>query len=557
MEDLESYNANATPEELKKVLLMWPNSQSTVVELRSFIKEVLKIEPPEKKSSWDHVNGAGIRKAIDDWKTINFLQVDEVDRASAAQVRKMLAIFEIGIAVGQQTKAEQLATEKAVDDIFWGSYMDTFHKGEAPTWQHLCGKETKRKCALKYLLFRSTQLEYAFQIQKDPYIARNRILSCMELLIPCVLHFELRVGECLFKRLFQAMMSMAPTVAKANQYKETADDLINQILSSGKNFSVDQIANPLPTSSDYAITSEGKEIKHVKISAVRQRLLMSHVDSIIDEVVFSDANLDAIVDEAQKNKAIADKKKFKELFQLYKQVGQYLRYRNDLQPLQIDQFQTVGDKFCDKFVEMFGAKSITNYIHDLRAGHLRFFFRRYGNLYRHSNVGFESFVGTVRSLILKRGKSGGYSGEGKIFTCADQVKGYMLRSHAMKFASMHGEVEVEMTAHELNGKYIREQKARDKPAVAQFKVNDVVVFRDSRTKATIISTHVSAVVQDVLPIEPLIDGDKMTYQYNLMWTMANGGTQEQKNVGERKIKSLKRVKAGEHRNIVDSSFMVG
>jgi len=56
---------------------------------------------------------------------------------------------------------------------------------------------------------------------------------------------------------------------------------------------------------------------------------------------------------------------------------------------------------------------VSNYVHDLISGHIRFFLRKFGNIYRFGNVGFESFVGVVRSFVMRRTQEGGHSGDKK------------------------------------------------------------------------------------------------------------------------------------------------
>ncbi|KAJ1437429.1 hypothetical protein B484DRAFT_392795 [Ochromonadaceae sp. CCMP2298] len=68
------------------------------------------------------------------------------------------------------------------------------------------------------------------------------------------------------------------------------------------------------------------------------------------------------------------------------------------------------DKFCRVFVEAHGRNNVTNYIHFMQAGHFRYFLRRYGNLYRHSNIGLEACVKVMRTYYERGTQHGGFCG---------------------------------------------------------------------------------------------------------------------------------------------------
>jgi hypothetical protein len=76
-------------------------------------------------------------------------------------------------------------------------------------------------------------------------------------------------------------------------------------------------------------------------------------------------------------KGLAERREeLSQLIDLHNEIFVLLRTPAAMQPDQIDTFQLTCDIFCRLFVDMFGRTDITNYIHNLMAGHFRFMLRR-------------------------------------------------------------------------------------------------------------------------------------------------------------------------------------
>ena len=59
------------------------------------------------------------------------------------------------------------------------------------------------------------------------------------------------------------------------------------------------------------------------------------------------------------------------------------------------------DMFGREFICMFGGEAVTNYVHAIMSGHVRFWLRIHGNIHKFNNSGLESYVGVVRSYFFK------------------------------------------------------------------------------------------------------------------------------------------------------------
>ena len=79
-------------------------------------------------------------------------------------------------------------------------------------------------------------------------------------------------------------------------------------------------------------------------------------------------------------------------------------------------FQLDADLFCDVYIELTGRDGMTNYLHSLYAGHYAYFLKRYGNLYRYSQQGWEiSTVGArdhfMQTQIREAARTGASYGQ--------------------------------------------------------------------------------------------------------------------------------------------------
>lgn len=64
-------------------------------------------------------------------------------------------------------------------------------------------------------------------------------------------------------------------------------------------------------------------------------------------------------------------------------------------PGQVDDFQCIADDFFLNRVGLIGYNGVTNYIHMLGAGHLRYYLQKWGNLNRFQNRGWEAYKAMI------------------------------------------------------------------------------------------------------------------------------------------------------------------
>ncbi len=68
------------------------------------------------------------------------------------------------------------------------------------------------------------------------------------------------------------------------------------------------------------------------------------------------------------------------MMESYCMAIEILKKRNEYQVEDINQFQDLIDDFFEKYVSLTGCKGITNYIHMLGSGHIKYYMSTHRNL---------------------------------------------------------------------------------------------------------------------------------------------------------------------------------
>jgi len=76
-------------------------------------------------------------------------------------------------------------------------------------------------------------------------------------------------------------------------------------------------------------------------------------------------------------------------------------------------FQSHIDAFFILWVDITGHEGITNYIHMLAVGHISEYLVYWGNLYDHSQQGWEAFNSLIKTFFFRRTGRGGAGNKGR------------------------------------------------------------------------------------------------------------------------------------------------
>lgn len=127
-------------------------------------------------------------------------------------------------------------------------------------------------------------------------------------------------------------------------------------------------------------------------------------------------------------------------------------------PAVTQKIQLTIDDFCRHYVTMFGGHAITNYVHDMQAGHFSYFLQQHKNLYVHANIGLEGTVKTTTSYINKGTQRGGHGGaKGEKFSTVAAMSRHLTNKAVYTLGKVGGDVVNFITEIERKGKAIKKQ----------------------------------------------------------------------------------------------------
>lgn len=215
--------------------------------------------------------------------------------------------------------------------------------------------------------------------------------------IPCILHLENRIGIKILTMLFIEGLSNAkkgqlyPEVHAEGPRVEMFFQRVAAIINK-------QVLGTADNSAEWQCATDDKmkEIGTITMDNMQTRRIMGQLELLVEE---------CIVVEVDKTKWLACIPKFRD--------GMIkLRSREDFDDAAIFSFQKDMDEFFQLWVELWGLEGCTNYIHMMSAGHLSVYLKKWKNLYRHSQQGWEAFNSLLKTFYFRRTQRGGSSNGG-------------------------------------------------------------------------------------------------------------------------------------------------
>jgi hypothetical protein len=135
------------------------------------------------------------------------------------------------------------------------------------------------------------------------------------------------------------------------------------------------------------------EVGPIKFTNVRARKVMKKLEDLVDICV---VDVDRRAD-------------WTKTLVYYRLLLSFLLSHVDLSPSQVFAFQKNCDIYGHYWLKLYGKDGETNYIHFLRRGHFAEYLTRWGNLYQHSQQGWEAFNGLLKTFYFRRTQRGGHN----------------------------------------------------------------------------------------------------------------------------------------------------
>jgi len=245
----------------------------------------------------------------------------------------------------------------------------------ANTLNALPGEFEKRKLILLFAKFIGNRIEYC-NVTRD----RARIVTRIEMMIPCGLHNNIRIPANLLTNLRRQINERRDlTAVQKKLLGEKLEEIINKSIGSG-------------TSANFTYTVKGGMLQVVSLSCVKLIQVMDNWAALVD-VVF--AGLDDPDD-------IELKLKWCDVGERFVDCMLLLNYKYDLvTAAEISRFQLCMDIFCSCYRDLLGRNAETNYIQNMSAGVFKYFVNSYGSIYAYNNTAMEACAGREQDFFQK------------------------------------------------------------------------------------------------------------------------------------------------------------
>jgi hypothetical protein len=205
--------------------------------------------------------------------------------------------------------------------------------------------------------------------------------------VPCIMHGGNRMGE----KLFMLVLTEAWENCTTTREREVLIAAVEHYINTGVFGNIESQSQwKLPVTKDF-------ELETVTFSAWRVKKVISRLGDLADKLL-SQQNADRAI-------------RWRNMLQKYIGIMKVAFQHQDFSDEDIESFQDSVDEWFYIYVELVGIQGITNYIHLLGAGHLYHYLKRWRNLYRYQQQGWEKKNGVIASFVNRRTRRGGAGGK--------------------------------------------------------------------------------------------------------------------------------------------------
>jgi hypothetical protein len=223
----------------------------------------------------------------------------------------------------------------------------------------------------------------------------------VEQAMPCLLHCKNRVNEKIFHVLLnEGIMRYGDANGKKrNAYIKAVNTVMKtKVLGSAE----------YPAQWKLKISKGKTTVEKENLTNMRARKYIAGIHEVIAIVFAPEMDQDSHIVTRGINQA--KKLAWTEFVNLYQALMVNARQETDFTDLQIETFHDQCGKFLHLWVKLHGYKHVTNYIHYIGSGHLVYYLRKFRNLYKYSNQGWEALNQKIKRYYMNNTNHGGNVG---------------------------------------------------------------------------------------------------------------------------------------------------
>jgi hypothetical protein len=207
--------------------------------------------------------------------------------------------------------------------------------------------------------------------------------------IPCILHLENRCGEKIIKLLLlEGYNRENITKSQQEQLILDVEAVVNtRVLGTPSRKSSWRVNTAVDKDNRKVISDQSMPNTHV-------RKFLNHFEELSELCIIDEERLE----------------EWNEVISLWINLMEFARKRSDFTEDEILDFQDQADDFFERWIDLKHRDGLGNYFHLVGAGHLSFYLREWGNLFRYSQQGWESMNSLIKTFFYRRTQRGGHGG---------------------------------------------------------------------------------------------------------------------------------------------------
>jgi len=214
------------------------------------------------------------------------------------------------------------------------------------------------------------------------------LIEILELLIPCILHLENRIGEKMITTILRKALDLYGNPSKEDFIKNIQRMIQRSI------FGSENAPSQWKLQYEKEPGTGNITLPAIQLRNNAARCCIKSIDKIIEYAFHSHADFATKLSQACTK---------------YQQALTLLTAHRELTDEEIDSFQDLIDDFYESWIDLFGSEGITNYIHMLGSGHVMYFLTEYRCLYLYSQQGWEALNGKIQTFIHQNSQRGGHN----------------------------------------------------------------------------------------------------------------------------------------------------
>ena len=238
--------------------------------------------------------------------------------------------------------------------------------------------------------------------------------------IPCILHAEMRVNEKLFYTLLSMALDRYP---EGNAKKKKL--MLDRVEVFMKTVALGHEEVGKGGQWKFPLKKGGKEVEPRSMTGVQSRRCVVGMKTLATLIFAQELDQSSLTKMGVRKKNESLLSGWNKILDTYLEMMSLAKQHNDMTDTDLDKFHILSQVFMATWIDLGPNQPVSNYIHMFGAGHMTYFLRRYGNLYRFSQQGWEALNQKLKHFYFHNTNHGGCTGNTGDMLRGDHVRPLM------------------------------------------------------------------------------------------------------------------------------------